>query len=212
MLELEHAELRERRLQRELVAVAAVDAGHERLDERLVRLPPEAARDERADRLVEAPPPSRHVDLRGEASLAGRGQERARLERLEVRRDHPGQALGERVELVSAAHERPVMLRPAADELVAEAELLAQPDPALLPRQEAVGRSLDDEAVDVLRPELPAELRLALERAAPRRRARAPRAGARLPAPRSRPRRRRLSCRRSHSRRRAPARARRARR
>ena len=38
VLELERAQVREGRAQRELLAVAAVDAGHERLDEPLVRL------------------------------------------------------------------------------------------------------------------------------------------------------------------------------
>ena len=61
------------------------------------------------------------------------------------------------MQLVATAHEAAAMLGSAADQLVAEAELLAQPDAALLAREEAVRRRLDDEAVDVLGADLPAE-------------------------------------------------------
>ncbi len=85
------------------------------------------------------------------------GQEPTLRERLEARRDHPGQAFGQRVELVAATYERAGVLRTASDELRFQAELLAEPDSTLLPREEAVGGALDHEPVDVLRQELSAE-------------------------------------------------------
>ena len=99
----------------------------------------------------------RHVRLGREPRLPRGREELARLERLEARRDHPGQALGERVQLVATTHEAAAVLRSASDQLVAEAELLAQSDAALLAREEAVRRRLDDEAVDALGADLPAE-------------------------------------------------------
>ena len=99
VLELEHAELRERGLQRELVAVAAVDPGHERLDERFVRLPPETARHERRNRLVLVAASGGHVGLGREARFPLRRQQLALVERVEARGDHPGEALRERVQV-----------------------------------------------------------------------------------------------------------------
>ena len=156
-------QLGKRRLEREPVAVAAVDAGHERLDERLVRLPAEAPRDERPDRLVGAGGRRRHVRLGREAGLALGREELALLERLETRRDHPGEAFGKRVQVIAVTHEAPAVLRPASDQLVREAELVAQADTALLAREEAVGRRLDDEAADPLGADLPAEHVVALD-------------------------------------------------
>ena len=131
------------------------------------------------DRLVLARGSRRHVRLGREPCLRRGREELARLERLETRRDHPGQALGERVQLVATAHEAAAVLGSTGDQLVAEAELLAQSDAALLPREEAVRRRLDDEAVDALGADLPAEhvvlldeddMRLGSERLEPARR------------------------------------------
>ena len=60
-----------------------------------------------------------HVGLGREARLARGREQVAALERVEVRRDHPGQPLGKRMELVPAPDERAVVLGPAADQLVA---------------------------------------------------------------------------------------------
>ncbi len=68
----------------------------------------------------------RHVRLGREARLALGREQLAALERVEVRRDHPGQPLRKRMQVASAPDERAVVLGPAADQLVAEAELLAQ--------------------------------------------------------------------------------------
>ncbi len=163
MLELQHPQLRKRRAEREPIAVAAVDPGHQRLDERLVRLASETTGDERCDRLVLVARSRRNVRLGGEAQLALGRQEVAALERLEVRGDHPGQALGERVQIVSAANVRVVVLGPPRDELLTEAEFLHEPDAALLAREKAVGPGLDRESVDVLGAKLPAEHRVALD-------------------------------------------------
>ena len=163
VLELEHPQLRERRAEREPIAVAAVDPGHQRLDERLVRLASEAAGDERPDRLVLVAGSRRDIRLGGEAQLALGRQELAALERLEVRGDHPGQTLGERVQVVATANERVVVLGPPRDELIGEAELVDEPDAALLPRQEAVRRGLDHESVDALGAQLAAEHAVALD-------------------------------------------------
>ena len=52
VLDLERPERRERRRERELLAVTTVDPGHERLDDCVVRLTPEPPGDESRDRLV----------------------------------------------------------------------------------------------------------------------------------------------------------------
>ena len=67
------------------------------------------------------------------------------------------------MQVVATPHECAVVLRPAADELVSEAELLDKPDTALLPREEAVRRGLDDEPVNVLGADLPARQDVALD-------------------------------------------------
>ena len=138
MLELEHAELRERRAERELLAVAAVDPGHERLDERLVRLATEPARDERRDRLVLVAGAGRDVRLRGEARLAlGREQlapssASRSVGIIPVRPSGSGCSSSPRRTNVRWCSGR------RRDELVSETELLDEPDTALLPREEAV--------------------------------------------------------------------------
>src|SRR5262245_52208830 len=72
------------------------------------------------------------------------------------------------MELVSEAHEAAPMLGPSGDQLTGQAELLAQAESALLAREEAVRCDLDDEAVDVLGPDLPAQHDVALEQGDPR--------------------------------------------
>ena len=163
VLELEHAQLRKRRLERELLAVASVDPGHERLDEGVVGLAPEPARDERRNRLVPVAGGGRYIGLGREPRLPPVREKLTRLEGVEVRGDHPGEALGERVQRLTAPDERALVLGTAPDELLAEAELLAQADTALLAREEAVRRRLDDQPVDVLGAHLPARDLVALD-------------------------------------------------
>ncbi len=123
---LQLAQLRKRRAQRELLAVATVDPRHERLDEVLVRLAAEPAGDEGRDRLVGVVDGDRNLDLRREPFPSGRREQRAVRKRFEVRRDHPGEALRQRMERAAATHVGARELRAASDELVAQPELLAQ--------------------------------------------------------------------------------------
>ena len=62
-----------------------------------------------------------------------------------------------------AAHEAAVVLRPPGYQLVGQAQVVAQPDPARLAREKAVRRRLDDEAGDVLGSEFSAGRVLALD-------------------------------------------------
>ena len=67
------------------------------------------------------------------------------------------------MQVVSAANVRVVVLGPPCDELLTEAELLHEPDAALLAREKAVGPGLDRESVDVLGAKLPTGRRVALD-------------------------------------------------
>ena len=128
VLELQRAQVGERRLERELLAVAAVDPRHQRLDQVLVRLAPEPARGEGRDRLVAVGRLRRDVDLGRKPLPALGGEQRALAERLEVGRDHPGQPFRQRVQLVAAPHVAARVLGTAPDQLALEPELLAEAD------------------------------------------------------------------------------------
>ena len=157
MLELERTQVGKRRLERELLAVAAVDARHERLDDPLVRLRPEPTRHERRDRLVPVLDRRRERALRLEPCKSLRREQRAVRERVEIGRDHPREPLREPMQLAADPDERARELRTPADEPDREGELLAEPDAARLAREEAVRGTLDEETVDLLREELPSE-------------------------------------------------------
>ena len=60
------------------------------------------------------------------------------------------------MQIVAAPNERVVVLGSPRNELLSETELVDEPDPALLPRQEAVRGGLDHESVDSLGTELAA--------------------------------------------------------
>ena len=194
VLELERAELRERRRAARAARRRRRRCRHQRLDEH-ARTPRDRSgarrtpRSTRPRRRAPAGPPARPRS----APCPPADRSALALERVEVRGNHPGQPLRQRVQLVAPTDERAVVLGPATDQLAAEAELLAQPDAALLAGEEAVGRRLDDEAADVLGEDLPAEARRRARRGRPRRRERAARAAAPPRARRSRPRRRRPS-------------------
>jgi hypothetical protein len=67
------------------------------------------------------------------------------------------------MKLAPVPYECALVIGLPANELVSEAQLLAEADPTLLSREEAVGSGFDHEAVDSLGRDLPPELRLALE-------------------------------------------------
>src|SRR5205823_2280105 len=138
VLHLERQKLRERRLERQALPVTAVNAGHQRLDERVVRLMPEAAGKERRDRLIAARRSGWKTDLGCQPLLARFREQRAPREGVEIGGDQPGQTLGERMQLVASPHVREGVLGAPADQLADEPELLAQPHSALLAGEEAV--------------------------------------------------------------------------
>ena len=115
MLELERAQVGERRLERELLAVAAVDPGHERLDERVVGLAARAgaSRTTRSTRRLRAAAGGRSTSAARRSRPSAREQ-RAVGQRVEIGRDHAGETLGERMELRAATDVAARVLRACA--------------------------------------------------------------------------------------------------
>ena len=163
VLAFELPEVRERGSEAELLSVTGVDAAHQRFHEALVGLTAHAARHERGDRLVAGLRAGRQLGFAGEAVEPLGREDPARRQRFEPCWDHPGQARRQRAELAGEPHVCAAIARDARDQVAAEAQFLAQPDAAGLPREEAVGSALDDESAHLLGEDGAAEARPALD-------------------------------------------------
>ena len=135
-LTLEIAEPRERGVEAQPLPVAAVDSRHERLDDALVHFATEASRYEPGDRLFARVACRGHRALVRERCAPSRRQQRASGQRVDARRDHAREPLGQRVERTAMPNERSRVVHLPRDETTGKPQLLAETHAAGLPGEE----------------------------------------------------------------------------
>jgi len=158
------AQPRHERGQAELVHPGAVDAADERPGEAIDDRVAEAPAEERPNGFVGAVAAgSRGEDgLKGGAELLARREQGARRERREPGRDAEAGTLRDRDEPLIVPHVDRVRLE-GSDDLVAETDLATERERRRARHQERVRSALDEEAVDPLSRDLPAESRRGLD-------------------------------------------------
>ena len=160
---LELAQAREGGEDREPLRVARVDPREERLPQAVDGLLPEAAAQERRDRLVVVPAAAGEHEIEAHAQLAG--PEKSRLRSIGSTRVGTASSIpsGSACQLPPVEDVDLPLLGVGRDEALAEAELTAQLDALRLLRQHRVGAGFEQEAALRLGPDHPAEAVARLE-------------------------------------------------
>ncbi len=159
MFPFELDELREGRLDRELVGIARVDAAEERLGEPFEGFSSEATTNERRDRFVGLRR-ARQNEIEPHASHPGDRKETAPNERHDLRRHSEDEAFGQRDELAAPQDEHASILRCRFDQAIAEPELARELDRLGLLAHESVWAAIEDETVASNRSDFSSETRL----------------------------------------------------
>ncbi len=120
---LHFAKTRQGGLDAELLHVGRIDRAHQRFDEPIERLAPEAAADELRHALVAVAHPRGKEVFQGRAELAQRAQQRRDGQRPHLRRRHHEETVGEAIKPPAANHKRPPIGR------IRLHELAGQPQP-----------------------------------------------------------------------------------
>ena len=129
----------------ELIPIAGIDAGHQRLDQILVRFPSEPSADKRTQRFISVDGFRGLDKIQSHACFSKPGDKLRFEDRPHIRGDHHGKTIWQRFEFVVVQNVCVLLLRICAMQSIAEPELFAECSGVRLGCQEGVGTAFDNE-------------------------------------------------------------------